>query len=273
MKQINKFVIAFIIFIILLIAVLFHNINKMGNNIVKDFTTPIFSVQKGIKRGIINQYLLLNSKRDILLSLEKSQQENLVLKEKLALYKAKRENENELRYNIDLLPLIEYDYIYADVVLRDPVFWKEKFIINKGTNDRFEVGCIVLSPIKLDNETKLCVVGKIEKVFENSAVVATIYNENSNISVKLSDKEAYGVLKDDLIIHYLPAKKKYNTKEFVYTSGYSDLIPSDFLIGESIEIKNNEIEKHKFKNLYTRVKITPVIDINNLDIVVVVRPK
>ncbi len=276
MKKTNKIVVIVIILAILLIAVVLHNINKFGANVVKDFVSPIFSVQKNIKRGIIDQSLLLNNKRDLLLSLEAAQKEKLILQEKINLLEAYKKKSNQLRSNLQLPPLIDYEYIFADVILRDPIFWNEKFIINKGSNSGFEIGNIVLTPIKIDKKVQLVVVGRIDgkkdSLSEKTAVVATIYNKSCNMSVKMKESNSYGILKGgDLQIHFLPKKKKYQKKNSIVTSGYSDIIPPNLLIGESIPIQKNDEEKHSFKNLYKKVKVTPNVDIDNLDIVVVIK--
>ncbi len=173
--------------------------------------------------------------RDVQLQYNKLIAVNLANKTLLA------ENQ-QLRQLLNLKKYSNFSAVTAEVYLENPVFASEYFSINKGQINGIKAGSLAVTVINKDGKYEPVVVGRIHEVAKHTAVVRTILNSQTQLSVKLANNNIIGVItsgyrQDDQflsIVNYLPKKSIFEKGELVYTSGLSNFTPGGILVGELI---------------------------------------
>lgn len=164
--------------------------------------------------------------------------------------------------NNSLKALLNYDYNadfsyhVSKVLYRDIYNFKEEITIYKGKNNNLKVGDAVIDNYGL--------VGVIENVYPNKALVKLITNKKINISVKIND--SYGILKTDNEEIYVSNLTKYDNVSIgdnIYTSGIGNL-PGNILIGKVKDITIDELDIEKI------ISIELAASLNNLNYVFIV---
>lgn len=161
--------------------------------------------------------------------------------------------------------LSSYHYIPAKVI-NNTIYKTHNFItINKGRKDGINLEMGVMNS---DG-----VIGIVSKVSENYALVMSILNTNSSISIKHKKSGAFGNFKwkgfNPTIVNVEDMSKTANVKkgDTMVTSGYSTIFPPDFPIAIAKNVKT--IKESGFQKIET----TPTADINKIDYVYVVEKK
>ncbi len=149
-----------------------------------------------------------------------------------------------------------YHLEHSKILYRDIYKLENQMTIYKGSEDGLEEKNLVI------NENGL--VGIISKINKNSSIVDLLCNESLNLSVKINNE--YGILKyknKEFIVEGINNKGVVEVGDKITTSDIS-LYPENVLIGtvSEIDLDNYEIEK--------RIKVTPVVDFNNLKYVSVI---
>lgn len=156
----------------------------------------------------------------------------------------------------------QYEYIPAKVVNNSVTRYDNYLTLNRGKSHGLKnnVGVITSSGI----------VGVVEKISKNYAVVMSILHHNTRISAKIKESEYFGSLvwkNNDPKYMYLDAIPKHATIELgdtIVTSGYSSKFPEGIMVGV---VENAEVIKGS--NFY-EVKVKLSSDISNLSHVFVV---
>ncbi len=152
---------------------------------------------------------------------------NLELKEEIESLKSSLE--------IDFV-LSDFEIINGVVISRNPSYWLDEIVVNKGKDDGIEKGmCVVVSS---------GIVGYVKEVFSNYSVVILITNSSfNNTSVKINN--SYLVLEYDkngnMIINQLDNSSNIKVGDVVLTSGLTDKYPSGITIGYVEKIENNTL--------------------------------
>ncbi|MEF2689970.1 MAG: rod shape-determining protein MreC [Bacilli bacterium] len=159
----------------------------------------------------------------------------------------------------------KYKCVNANVINRNPSFWYESVTINKGSLDNIEKDNIVINNIG--------VIGKINKVYNNSSEVSFITNVNSKnkttVAIKYNDEIVYGTIskydynKKELIISEITTNIEYIDNMEVFSLDLNNNNLSGLLIGKVIKI-----EKDK-NNLSKIAVVKPVVDFNSIKYVCV----
>lgn len=181
------------------------------------------------------------------------------------------------QYELDnLRELYELDQKYpsyektgARVIAKDAGNWFDTFVIDKGSKDGIEVNMNVIAGGGL--------VGIVTSVGKTSATVTTIINDTSNISGMMISTSDYCVIRgnlqtmtEDKVITFdtlKDADDKVTEGEQVVTSNISDKYLEGILIGYVTSIVTDS------NNLTKSGTITPVVDFEHLEEVLVIREK
>ena len=168
------------------------------------------------------KYFLIKKPSQNISEIEK---ENLILKSQIA----------ELEILKPFLPQIKYPNLkLAFVYLRYPFNFKNEILINLGEKD-VKIGDIAVLPSFEKNNFIL--VGKVKKVFENYAVVQTLFDSDFKLSVKIStSSEALFVGGPFPKLTLIPRQNKINYDDIVYVADSS--LSYGLIIGKVGEIKN-----------------------------------
>lgn len=196
------------------------------------------------------------------------------LKEKLLEYEiqnkdfeeVKRENE-ALRTQISLIEQLEYSYIPAEIIAKDPSNLYTSFTINKGLHHGLRKDMAVIA----FSEGFTGLVGKIIKADFITATVRPVYDQSSFVSGRFKKSRYDGLIEGtgsstkNLIMRYvhIKATDKIKHSDLVVTAGYSEIYPKGIIIGTLQKILPEEWQTTLI------LEIDPIIDFGTLEYVYV----
>ncbi len=249
--------------------IIFQSIKDAGGLLFLDFFSPFLSVIRNSKTGISNYSLQLESKRDLILTAEKYQKENIKYKlQQDSISKIKLEN-IKLRKLLNLELNKDYKAIFSEVILRPPISWKKSFTINKGSLSGIKPGAIVLSMqnhnIANSAEDNYSIIGKVKLTTKHTAIISTIFNKDCNFSVKCGVNNSLGVtqnIANKLIINYLDNNSRLKKGAKVYSSGFNKDTPAGYYLGEIDEV--SEID-----DLYKQATLKAAVDIKKIKFIII----
>ncbi len=249
---------------------------------ILSFTTDIVpAVFNGIagytfmpfKNGLTEVATYANNRADDFREVSEVVSENKVLREKVDELTEKNDRLVEERFElIELRELLsldneyeEYDKVGARVTGKDPGNWYSVFIIDKGENDGIREGMNVIAHSGL--------VGIITKTGPNWSQVRSIIDDESNVSGRMLNTS------DNLIVFGNLESIKEGTIEFGQLSDPDD----EVAVGDKIVTSNisdrylpgiaigyiKTIEKDP-NNLTKSGTLTPVVDFEHIDVVLVI---
>lgn len=201
-------------------------------------------------------------------------EENKVLKARLDEYAKLSVDYQEMKKEYDELKslmgtkesLMEYSTIPASVIARSPDQWNDQLTLDKGSKDGIEVNMAVITGEGL--------IGKIKTVQPFSSTVQLIsdLNRTNRISVYVQgDEDVFGVIdgfdaeKQALLFHNIPVDIKVEEEGLVVTSGYGGVFPKNLIVGEIVEVEQDEY------GLTQSALLKPAADLYNVKHVLVVK--
>ena len=249
----SKDIICFLLFIIISLSIFFSNksiyVQKIETKIV-DFIAFIY-----YPKNWYNDILLIKSKNELL---NQKVTQLKLLNAKLQNYK----NEND-----QLKKMLDFKESYGKISLKPANKVNHNYssifsiIINVGSNDGINKNQAVLDMNGL--------VGKTISVGKNGSKVQLITDKNYAVSVKVGKEMFLSTFKPlHGKIGYLEGIIKsleLNEGEMIYTSGVSEIYPSDIPVGRIVSFKNNP------DKLYQDVIVEVLADIENLNYVFVIQ--
>jgi rod shape-determining protein MreC len=282
LKKPNGLLIASILLGVLVVIINFQHIKRFAYKISSDFLYPFIDAPNSGSKKISDIRLLSKSKEELAMIAERYKKENNKLLAELASIEDLRTENKTLRNLLSVPERPAYKYIFAELIIRDPAFWDEKFTINKGEDDNIKPGSIVLTTVDSKDNTqmsKLAVVGRVVDVTNHTATISTIFSQDCKLSVKLSASNVTGILnggkrEGNLLwanITYLPRDINYAAGEPVYTSGVTSWSPGNLYIGKLMGKSKATIKIQN--NLYVKAKLLPEANINNLKFVMIMVKK
>lgn len=186
---------------------------------------------------------------DNIIEIRNVYEENKILKARLdefvmihaKLQEIEAENE-ELRAILDKKETLrDYTVIQATVIARSPDRWNELITINKGSQDGIEENMAVI--------TAKGMIGKVTLVspFTSTVQLLSDINRTNRISVIVKGKEdVFGLIegydseKRALLFNRIPHDVEVNVGDTVITSGYGGVFPNGLVIGEIIEVVQDD---------------------------------
>ncbi len=145
-------------------------------------------------------------------------------------------NENtELKrlLNIDK-SLSDFEIINGVVISRNPSYWLDDIVVNRGIKDGIDIGMSVV--------VSEGIVGYVSEVYEHSSKVTLITSSSfNNTSVKINNINL--ILEYDhnnnLVVNQLDNFDSINVGDIVLTSGLTDKYPGGITIGYVSKIEEN----------------------------------
>ena len=275
---------AYILFVFILVIILFiPNTRRVVYRFVGDFFFPFVSMVSNIGSYVDKKTDIRKSKAELIDEVVDLRKENTVFAAKSSAIDILTKENIELRQLLKLKTNTYYKYIFAEIISRDPVLWFQQFTINKGTNDGIENGALVIARTRANaaknKNIDFGVVGRISAVSNHSAIVDTIINEDSRLSVIIPENGATGILTGGgrsgmtlwSKIVYLPRDLKYEAGSIVQTSGLNKFIPPALRVGEIMG--NEKADVNIYNDLYAQGKIKPDVDFNYLKFILVLVKK
>ena len=160
----------------------------------------------------------------------------------------------------------EYDKVAAQVIAMDDENWFSTFTINRGTDDRIQVDCNVI--------TEGGLVGIVTEVGKDWATVRSIIDDSSNVSAMTMSTSDRCIVSGDLrlinegklqFIHLKDDEDRIQEGEKIITSDVSEKFLPGILIGYVSEIEEDP------NNLTKTGTLTPVVDFEHIREVLVIK--
>lgn len=189
-------------------------------------------------------------------------QENNTLAAQIADLKTEKEENKNLRSQLDLIPKNEYKLEASFVIGQDPQKLGSWIMIDKGQNYGLQPGMTVVVSDKI-------LVGKISEVYTNSAKVSLLTDSASSINAMDLDTSAKGIVKGEyglgVIMSMVAQTDVINNGDSVVTSGLGSNTPKGLLIGTVQDVKSSD------DKLFQEAVIAPRVKYSKLDVVFVIK--
>ena len=241
-----------------------------------DFLYPYLRLERIGSSRLSDQSLLAYSRTELAEKLEALQNQN----RHLALQAAVADNllqENALlRKTAAFSPPQTWSSIKAEVIVRDPMMWRERFTIDRGEAAGVVTGAAV---IDISPDGRPILVGVIERVGKRTSTVQTLHNSALRIAARFGSNRTVGFVNagaaprgDGMLpVGFLPREVHYVHNESAVTTGFEHGIPAGIVIGE---LSSVEEPASQFSNRpYLSGWLKPAADFDNVRFVVIAVPK
>lgn len=135
-------------------------------------------------------------------------------------------------------------------------------LINKGAKDGLKEG------LPLINSQKI-IYGKISEVSDKTSKVILISDPNSSFDGAISGKDITGLVKGkgnfNIYFDLIPKDKEFSKNDLVVTSKLSGTFPAGLLVGEIVDIVQDDVKPFKTAG------IKPFLNINDMENLFVIK--
>ncbi len=261
--------------LLLLIILCFPAARQFTSRITRSFFAPFLVLPEKARVSVSNKSLLLRSKSELAMEMERLMQENIRLSTQVA-QAAPLELENEeLRRLLKISPRTGFQYVYARPLMRDPLDWAGGLTIDSGSKSGIKVGSIVVVPYFHRTRIIPAVLGRVVSVTEDTANIATLVNPDCRLSIIISGVGTSAGLSGGghdsngffAKAEFLPKGLKYRQDAPVYTAGFDAAIPSNLYVGKLDLPSHGELELGQ--RLYLSAKLRPAVDLQAIYFVLV----
>jgi len=222
-----------------------------------DFIGPLQSVATRVFSGIAdlkNEYIALLDVRA----------ENKQLQAQIDKYLTElgeyREGYSTYRHLQELLALkdkLTFKPIAARVVGKEPAYWYQTLVVDRGKKDDILEGMIALSPGG--------VVGQVMHTSDNYSKILLANAPSSAIDAMVQKNRTRGILKGagekGFVLQYVLKTADVEVGDFIVTAGIGGVFPAGIPLG-----KISKIEK-KQRGMFQEIEVEPSIDFQKLEYV------
>ncbi len=187
--------------------------------------------------------------------------ENEQLQSQIAELGLVAEENSSLRSQLNIQQKTERSLALAHVIGERPGSFSRFLVLDIGKNDNLRPGL----PVIINN----ALVGKIEKVYDNSAEMSLLTDPNSTYYSYLASSKTKGLIKGTIglgMLHLtqIPKNTKITPSENIFTTGQELENFNNILIGTVSEVISND------QDTYLTLLVKPTIETQNLDTVFVI---
>ncbi len=263
-------------------AATFHGFETFFGRVYADFFYPYLELPVKAKNLLSAQTLMFHEKSALATALNELRAKNQLLASRYAVAVEAQLENRELRRLLKLDQKLDFNYVNAEIHRRDPLEWRERFIINRGFSVGIKVGSPVLTAKRGESDVMvLC--GIVKSVSRHTAEIITLLSPDAKISARLAECGVSGFINggdiasrhnqsgEFTVINYLPTGNSYKPGETVVTGGFETHIPAGIPIGNFTGIIG---ENSVFSNrLYVNGLINPAADLDNIRFLIVLTRK
>lgn len=275
-KQSDRKVIfaAAVLLALLLVFAGYRALRRSAGLLLGDFFYPYLALSQRTTQGVSEQSLLLLSRSELAAKAEALMKEN----SKLAIRVNETENlaadNRELRKLLKLPAPAGWDYRPAQVLLRDPMFWREHLTVSIDPDSGIEPGAAVISA---GPDGVPALVGVVSRVGRRNAEVETLFSPQLRLSLAF-ENGGTGFLNTGerqpvsgkLPVGHMPVNLKYSPGEKVRSTGYETGIPRGLRIGTLST--SDGVDPNFTSAQYVTGLVTPQADFDNLRYLVIAVP-
>ena len=215
----------------------YRSLRRGAGRMFGDFFYPYLALVRSGVDTVSDQSLLLYNRAQLAARLEQLQETNRQLAVQAAASGELFRENAALRRLLDLPVPAGWHFTAAEIILRDPLLWNERFTINRGSRNGVTTGAAVLS---VTQEGQPLLVGVVDRVGSRSADVITLYSPNLRLSVLFPATGATGITNagerhptpGNIPVGYLPAQYRYTLHEAALSTGFETGIPAGIKVGE-----------------------------------------
>ena len=168
---------------------------------------------------------------------------------------------NRLKKLVNFTRSVEYSFVAAQVIARDPSPWFKTIMVDKGKKDGLSKGL----PVVVSEG----VVGHVIKVAPNYSRILLITDRNSAVDALVQNSRVRGIVKGDsgekCFFRYALRKDKIQTGEIIVSSGFDQIFPKGLKVGEVIDVKKEPSQ------LFQKIIIKTCVDFDKLEEVLVAK--
>ena len=242
-------------------------------------------VEKCIKDGILfigeslyapinyikEKIIVYKEKDNIYKKYKKLQEETGNIEQKNMRIKELEEENKKLKEDLKIdYSLSDYNKVNATVISRNPGYWYNKLVINKGSKDGIKSKMAVI--------TNSGVVGYISEVSKYTSNVQLLTSNNLKSKISIKIELSNGKHANGLIIGYDKKKNVYKVEGISYygkiandsivtTTGLNDMFPSGIVIGKVVNITSDNFDLGKI------VEVKPSVDFDDINFVTILKRK
>ena len=186
---------------------------------------------------VVDPALLKLGTRELAARVEKLAADNRELALQSNAAAALREENRLLRQLLELSDRPEMRFEVAEIVMRDPLRFRETFTIGKGTRSGIVPGAAV---VEVTPDGRLLMVGVVAECGARTAKVVTLADPSLHLSGRVGSNGAIGFINTGsgapepgaIRFGMLPVRSDYISGGAVVTTGYETAIPAGIKIGE-----------------------------------------
>ena len=194
--------------------------------------------------------------------------ENVDLKKQLADIERIKSRARELEFEnsrlkklVNFTRSVEYTFVAAQVIARDPSPWFKTIMVDKGEKDGLSKGL----PVVVSEG----VVGHVIKVAPKYSRILLITDRNSAVDSLVQNSRVRGIVKGDsskkCFFRYALRKEKIQIGEVIISSGFDQIFPKGLKVGEVIEVKKEPSQ------LFQKIIIKTCVDFDKLEEVLIAK--
>jgi len=275
-KQSDRKVIfaAAVLLALLLVFAGYRALRRSAGLLLGDFFYPYLALSQRTTQGVSEQSLLLLSRSELAAKTEALMKENSTLAIRVNAAENLAEDNRELRKLLKLPAPAGWNYRAAQVLLRDPMFWREHFTVSIGPEAGIEPGAAVISS---GPDGIPALVGVVSRVGRRNAEVETLFSPRLRLSLAF-ENGGTGFLNTGerqpvtgkLPVGHMPVNLKYSAGEKVRSTGYETGIPRGIRIGTLSTA--DEVDPNFSSTQYVTGLLTPQADFDSLRYLVIAVP-
>ena len=264
---------------VLLIAGSIPAATSFARRAASDFFHPYAAAGRAAKNAVADKSLLLLDHDTLAAALTDTRRQLGEAAAKAERVDALTAENNALRQLVKLRPLPGFRYLTAEVLLFDPLYWKQHFTLSAGTNDGVINGSAVLFMINRDGESIPMVAGFVSDVSKTTCEVSSLYDQTLRIPVRLLQSGAVGFLNGENLpapseglasLSFLPLGGGYRIGETAVTAGFDPKVPAGLRLGELalIDQQNGIFDGALYRRGHLRPALGGIEDLNFVVIIV-----
>ncbi|MBS1369620.1 MAG: rod shape-determining protein MreC [Lentisphaeria bacterium] len=253
----------------------YRALRRSAGLLLGDFFYPYLALTHTVSREVSEQSLLLLSRTELAAKVEALMRENRRLETEKRQLEALAAENRALRELSKLPAAAQWNYHAAQILLRDPLFWREKFTVGVDSGSGITPGSAVIAP---GSDGAPALVGVVSRVGKRNVEVETIFSGNLRISVAFPEggngflnagerKASAGTIP----VGYIPVNRRVAAGDPALTTGFATAIPPGLLVGRLTAL--DEVDPNFSSALHVSGLLAPEVDFDNLRFVLIATPE
>jgi len=269
----------------LAVTVFKRHIYRMASDFQHPFSSSVVKIGTATER----EALMMQSKSELADMVLALREANEARAAEIAVYRDMEKSKMELEALMEIPPTKSLKPIFANIVIRDPISWRLRFSINKGSADGIAIGDVALAKASCSetaSKSVFALVGRVAEVSRHRALIETIASRDCGLSVIVESNLAAGTIEGANVkngrlmirLSRLPVAKKYIPGAEVLTSGLARrpdgtgaAVPPGLLVGRLTKKATGKVVEIVDK-MTAEAEVEPAVDLDSVRRIAVMVP-